>query len=57
MARVIVEKPFGIDLDSAKKLNRELKKIRDEQHPNRSITTWARRPANLMVFRFANAIA
>src|ERR1700740_824251 len=30
-ARVIVEKPFGRDLDSAKELNRELKQILNEQ--------------------------
>ena len=57
-ARVIVEKPFGKDLDSAKELNRELKKILDEQQIYRIDHYLGKETVqNLMVFRFANAIA
>jgi glucose-6-phosphate 1-dehydrogenase len=56
--RVIVEKPFGRDLDSAKELNRELKKILDEQQIYRIDHYLGKETVqNLMVFRFANAIA
>src|ERR1700747_2735506 len=56
--RVIVEKPFGRDLDSAKQLNRELKKILDEQQIYRIDHYLGKETVqNLMVFRFANAIA
>ena len=57
-ARVIVEKPFGRDLDSAKQLNRELKQILDEQQIYRIDHYLGKETVqNLMVFRFANAIA
>ena len=56
--RVIVEKPFGRDLDSAKELNRELKKILDENQIYRIDHYLGKETVqNLMVFRFANAIA
>jgi glucose-6-phosphate 1-dehydrogenase len=57
-ARVIVEKPFGRDLDSAKELNRELKQILNEQQIYRIDHYLGKETVqNLMVFRFANAIA
>jgi glucose-6-phosphate 1-dehydrogenase len=57
-ARVIVEKPFGRDLDSAKQLNRDLKKILEEQQIYRIDHYLGKETVqNLMVFRFANAIA
>ena len=56
-ARVIVEKPFGRGLDSAKELNRELKKILEEQQIYRIDHYLGKETVqNLMVFRFANAI-
>jgi glucose-6-phosphate 1-dehydrogenase len=57
-ARVIVEKPFGRDLDSAKQLNRDLKQILNEQQIYRIDHYLGKETVqNLMVFRFANAIA
>jgi glucose-6-phosphate 1-dehydrogenase len=57
-ARVIVEKPFGRDLESAKELNRELKKILTEQQICRIDHYLGKETVqNLMVFRFANSIA
>jgi glucose-6-phosphate 1-dehydrogenase len=56
-ARVIVEKPFGRDLESAKQLNRELKEILDEQQIYRIDHYLGKETVqNLMVFRFANSI-
>jgi glucose-6-phosphate 1-dehydrogenase len=56
--RVIVEKPFGRDLDSAKELNRELKQILDERQIYRIDHYLGKETVqNLMVFRFANSIA
>jgi len=55
---VIVEKPFGRDLASAKQLNRDLKQILDEQQIYRIDHYLGKETVqNLMVFRFANAIA
>src|SRR5262249_60810442 len=57
-ARVIVEKPFGRDVDSAKELNRELKQILNEQQIYRIDHYLGKETVqNLMVFRFANSIA
>jgi glucose-6-phosphate 1-dehydrogenase len=57
-ARVIVEKPFGRDLDSAKELNRELKQILNEQQIYRIDHYLGKETVqNLMVFRFVNSIA
>jgi glucose-6-phosphate 1-dehydrogenase len=57
-ARVIVEKPFGRDLPSAKQLNRDLKQILDEQQIYRIDHYLGKETVqNLMVFRFANSIA
>jgi glucose-6-phosphate 1-dehydrogenase len=43
LGRVIIEKPFGRDLDSARALNREIKQILEEADLSASIITWARR--------------
>jgi glucose-6-phosphate 1-dehydrogenase len=57
-ARVIVEKPFGRDLDSAKELNRELKQILSERQIYRIDHYLGKETVqNLMVFRFVNSIA
>jgi glucose-6-phosphate 1-dehydrogenase len=57
-ARVIVEKPFGRDLASAKQLNRDLKQILEEQQIYRIDHYLGKETVqNLMVFRFANSIA
>jgi glucose-6-phosphate 1-dehydrogenase len=57
-ARVIVEKPFGRDLASAKELNSELKQILSEQQIYRIDHYLGKETVqNLMVFRFANSIA
>jgi glucose-6-phosphate 1-dehydrogenase len=55
--RVIVEKPFGRDLESAKELNRELKQILTEQQIYRIDHYLGKETVqNLMVFRFGNSI-
>ena len=57
-ARIIVEKPFGRDLDSAQQLNRELKQILNEPQIYRIDHYLGKETVqNLMVFRFANSIA
>jgi glucose-6-phosphate 1-dehydrogenase len=55
-ARVIVEKPFGRDLGSAKDLNRILLSTFDEQASFRIDHYLGKRPVhNMLFFRFANA--
>jgi glucose-6-phosphate 1-dehydrogenase len=55
-ARVIVEKPFGHDLASARELNRILLQTFDEQHIFRIDHYLGKRPVhNMVFFRFANA--
>jgi glucose-6-phosphate 1-dehydrogenase len=55
--RVIVEKPFGHDLESAKKLNKELAKcFREEQVYRIDHYLGKETVQNLLVFRFANSI-
>jgi len=55
-ARVIVEKPFGRDLGSAKDLNRILLSTFDEQAIFRIDHYHGKRPVhNMLLFRFANA--
>jgi glucose-6-phosphate 1-dehydrogenase len=55
-ACVIVEKPFGDDLESAQKLNRILLGTFDEKHVFRIDHYLGKRPVhNMVVFRFANA--
>jgi glucose-6-phosphate 1-dehydrogenase len=55
-ARVIVEKPFGRDLDSARELNQTLHRAFPEQMIFRIDHYLGKRPVNnVVVFRFANA--
>jgi glucose-6-phosphate 1-dehydrogenase len=55
-ARVIVEKPFGRDLESARQLNAILLKSFDEEHIFRIDHYLGKRPVhNMVFFRFANA--
>ncbi len=55
-ARVIVEKPFGRDLASARELNRILHGTFDEAHVFRIDHYLGKRPVhNMIFFRFANA--
>jgi glucose-6-phosphate 1-dehydrogenase len=54
-ARVIIEKPFGHDLASARKLNQILLSVFDEANIFRIDHYLGKRPVNnLLVFRFAN---
>ncbi len=54
-ARVIVEKPFGHDLESARELNKILHVCFPEEHIFRIDHYLGKRPVNnLIVFRFAN---
>ncbi|MGB8322065.1 MAG: glucose-6-phosphate dehydrogenase, partial [Candidatus Acidiferrum sp.] len=56
-ARVIVEKPFGHDLDSAKQLNAELKKVLNEGQIYRIDHYLGKETVqNVLVFRFTNNI-
>jgi glucose-6-phosphate 1-dehydrogenase len=55
-ARVVVEKPFGNDLSSARDLNQILLGAFDESHVFRIDHYLGKRPVNnMLVFRFANA--
>lgn len=55
--RVIVEKPFGTDLESARQLNRELLEHLDERQIYRIDHYLGKETVqNLLVFRFANGI-
>ena len=55
--RVIVEKPFGTDLDSARALNQELLEYLDESQVYRIDHYLGKETVqNLLVFRFANGI-
>jgi glucose-6-phosphate 1-dehydrogenase len=56
-ARIIVEKPFGRDLDSAQDLNRRVHKVFDEGQVYRIDHYLGKETAqNVMVLRFANQI-
>jgi glucose-6-phosphate 1-dehydrogenase len=56
-SRVIIEKPFGRDLDSAKALNREIKETLKESQIYRIDHYLGKETVqNLMVFRFGNSI-
>jgi glucose-6-phosphate 1-dehydrogenase len=56
-ARVIVEKPFGTDLASARTLNRILLEVFDESSIFRIDHYLGKRPVNgMMMFRFANSL-
>jgi glucose-6-phosphate 1-dehydrogenase len=55
--RVIIEKPFGRDLDSARKLNLEIKNVLDERQIYRIDHYLGKETVqNIMVFRFGNGI-
>jgi len=55
--RVVIEKPFGHDLDSAQSLNREIKTVLDENQIYRIDHYLGKETVqNIMVFRFDNAI-
>src|SRR5581483_824941 len=55
--RVVIEKPFGHDLESAKALNRELLKVADEKQIYRIDHYLGKETVqNIMAFRFANGI-
>jgi glucose-6-phosphate 1-dehydrogenase len=55
--RVIIEKPFGHDLESAKALNREIKSVLSEDQIYRIDHYLGKETVqNIMVFRFDNAI-
>jgi glucose-6-phosphate 1-dehydrogenase len=56
-ARVIIEKPFGHDLESAKKLNHELQQVLTEKQIYRIDHYLGKETVqNVMVFRFSNNI-
>ncbi|HEX5148913.1 MAG TPA: glucose-6-phosphate dehydrogenase, partial [Candidatus Limnocylindrales bacterium] len=55
--RIVIEKPFGRDLDSAKRLNREVGKVFRESQVYRIDHYLGKETVrNLMVFRFGNGI-
>jgi glucose-6-phosphate 1-dehydrogenase len=55
--RIVIEKPFGTDLDSARALNRELRKCVDEEQIYRIDHYLGKETVqNILVFRFANGI-
>ncbi len=55
--RVIIEKPFGRDLDSARSLNKELRKYLDESQIYRIDHYLGKETVqNILIFRFANGI-
>ena len=56
-ARVIIEKPFGTDLDTARALNRDVHETLDERQIYRIDHYLGKETVqNLLVFRFANGI-
>jgi glucose-6-phosphate 1-dehydrogenase len=56
-SRVVVEKPFGRDLDSARELNRELSRVLDESQIYRIDHYLGKETVqNILALRFANAI-
>lgn len=55
--RIIMEKPFGIDLASAKSLNAKLHEVFDEEQIFRIDHFLGKEPAqNILAFRFANGL-
>jgi glucose-6-phosphate 1-dehydrogenase len=55
--RVIIEKPFGRDLDSARALNREIRQVLNEDQIYRIDHYLGKETVqNILVFRFANGI-
>jgi glucose-6-phosphate 1-dehydrogenase len=56
-ARVVMEKPFGMDLDSAKELNEAIHQTFDEEQIFRIDHFLGKEPAqNILAFRFANGL-
>jgi glucose-6-phosphate 1-dehydrogenase len=56
-SRIIMEKPFGTDLDSAKSLNARLHEVFDEDQIFRIDHFLGKEPAqNILAFRFANGL-
>ena len=56
-ARIVMEKPFGIDLESARHLNAELHKVFDEDQIFRIDHFLGKEAAlNILAFRFANGL-
>ena len=56
-SRIILEKPFGQDLESARALNEEVQKVFDEQNVYRIDHYLGKETVqNILVFRFANSI-
>jgi glucose-6-phosphate 1-dehydrogenase len=56
-ARVVIEKPFGHDLESARELNRELHKVLDESQMLRIDHFLGKEPVmDILYLRFANSI-
>jgi glucose-6-phosphate 1-dehydrogenase len=56
-ARIIMEKPFGTDLESAKRLNREVHAVFDESQVFRIDHFLGKEAAlNILAFRFANGL-
>lgn len=56
-ARIVMEKPFGVDLDSAVRLNSEVHKVFEEQQVFRIDHFLGKEPAqNILAFRFANGL-
>ncbi len=55
--RVIIEKPFGHDYDSARRLNQEIRQVLDEKQIYRIDHYLGKETVqNILVFRFANGI-
>ena len=55
--RIVIEKPFGSDLESARALSRELHEVFDEEQVYRIDHYLGKETVqNLMIFRFANTI-
>ena len=55
--RVVIEKPFGRDLESAKQLNQEIKQVLDEEQIYRIDHYLGKETVqNIMVFRFSNGM-
>jgi len=55
--RVVIEKPFGMDLESSQKLNKDLQELLDESQIYRIDHYLGKESVqNLLVYRFANSI-
>ena len=55
--RIVVEKPFGTDMESAKRLNHEILRVFHEEQVYRIDHYLGKETVqNILVFRFANAI-